>query len=60
MRDSILAFFGGSITNYACYILGYINVQNLLEVFLLGIVGGLAGCIGKWIWKKVLNLTKEK
>lgn len=47
--DNKLSFFSGfTVTS-----LWTMPIYELSMAFLLGLVGGLGGLVGKWIWNKV-------
>jgi len=59
MIDGIVGFAGGSVTGFVASIFGFVNLDHLIEVFIITLVGGFVGGIGNWLWRLVVNNCKK-
>lgn len=62
MSNNTTAGFGGSILGIISLFVQQVQIQTAVEVFVYGVIGGIAGILGKmicvWIIKKFKQLFK--
>ena len=59
MNDDIIASISGTIASLLGMLLGVINIQVIYEVFLFGLIGGVAGYLGKLLVNKAIRIIKK-
>ncbi|MDD2345199.1 MAG: hypothetical protein RBS19_03295 [Bacteroidales bacterium] len=64
MSNNIASATGGTMFGYIIIAVQGIPLQSMMEVFIFGVIGGLAGILGKvlaeWIVRKCKNAMKIK
>jgi len=62
MSNNATAAGGGSILGMISLMIQHVEIQSVFEVFAYGVIGGIAGIIGKniavWAIKKIKQLLK--
>jgi hypothetical protein len=60
MIDRILGFTGGSISGFVAWIVGFVNLQNVIEVLVITLIGGIGGVLGNWIGQAIIRRFSRK
>lgn len=55
-----MASMGGTASTFVGMILNNVTVVNMMEVFIYGIIGGMAGLIGKLIIQRINKWLSSK
>ena len=58
-KDSLLGAITGTCTSFCLMITQQIQVDEIFQVFIYGIIGGASGILGKLILKSVIDFFKK-
>lgn len=60
MMDRILGFAGGSVSGFVAWIAGFVNLQNVIEVLIITLIGGIGGVLGNWIGQAIIRKCSQR
>jgi H+/Cl- antiporter ClcA len=62
MSNNVTAGAGGYVMGMISLFIQQVQIQSMVEVFIYGVIGGIAGIVGKilaeWIAKKIRKALK--
>jgi len=59
MKENIISALSGSATAVGSIVVGAINVSNMFEIFVLGLIGGVAGYLGKLLVDGMIGAARK-
>ncbi|MBN1340740.1 MAG: hypothetical protein JXA03_15535 [Bacteroidales bacterium] len=60
MTDKLIGFSSGGLTGIAAFMTGMINLESILSVFVVAVVGGAGGIVGQMLTRTLAKKVYKK